>query len=254
MTISLITVTFNSGDTLTDTIHSVLMQDYNDIEYIIIDGMSTDNTVDIIKLNEPKFKGRLKWISEKDNGLYDAMNKGIRMATGDIIGILNSDDFFLHNDVIEKIVYEFKNNNAQSIIADIRFVNPENLTKTVRYFSSKNFSLNKFRFGFMPAHPTFFTYKTFYEKFGNFKIEYKIAADFELLLRFLYVNKLPYTYIPYDFIKMRTGGASTSSLKSNYILNKEIVKACKEHGIYTNLLILMAKYFIKIFEFINTKN
>lgn len=242
---------FNSSNTIRDTIESVINQSYKDIEYIIIDGASTDNTVEIIKEYEPLFNGRLIWKSESDDGLYDAMNKGIKIATGDIIGIINSDDFYHNTVIIEKISNLFSNKKVESVFADIRFVNPSNLEKTVRYYSSKIFSPRLFRFGFMPAHPTFFTYKKYFEKFGYYKTDYEIAADFELLMRFLYTNKLNFNYLPLDIIKMRTGGISTSSIKSRLILNKEIVRACKSNGVYTNMLFLFFKYFVKIFEYID---
>ena len=253
MKISIITVSHNSSYTIKDTIESVLSQTYLNIEYIIVDGLSKDNTVSIIKEYEPKFNGRLRWISEKDKGLYDAMNKGLRMATGDVVGIINSDDFYHNTDVISKIANIFKYQTVEATYADVRFVNPDNLDKTVRYYSSKNFSPARFRFGFMPAHPTFFTYKKFFDKFGYYKTDYKIAADYELLIRFLHTNNLNYRYIPLDVMKMRTGGTSTASIKSNILLNKEIVRACRENGIKTWFPLLLLKYFIKVFEFIRIK-
>lgn len=254
MKISLITVTYNSSKTLSFTIQSVLNQIYSDIEYIIVDGASKDNTLSIIKEYEPKFNGRMKWISEPDKGLYDAMNKGIRMATGDLVGIINSDDFYHRADIIQNVADAFKDKSVQAVYGDVRFVNDDNLDKTVRYYSSKSFSPKRFRFGFMPAHPTFFTYKKYFDEFGYYKMGYKIAADYELLTRFLYVHKLKCKYLPVDFMKMRTGGASTASIKSNWILNKEIVRACKENGIWTCMPLLFLKYFIKVFELVFTKN
>lgn len=253
MTISLITVTFNSGGTIHDTIQSVLFQSFVNIEYIIIDGLSQDNTIEIIKKYEPLFQGRLKWISEKDNGLYDAMNKGIHMATGDIVGIINSDDFYHRNDVITKVAEVFNNTDTQAVYGDVRFVSPKKLDKTVRYYSSKNFAPHLFRYGFMPAHPTFFTYRKYFEEFGYYKTDYKIAADYELLIRFLYVHQLKSKYLPFDFMKMRTGGASTASVKSNILLNKEIVRACRENGIWTCLPLLCLKYAVKVFELLLIK-
>jgi len=170
-----------------------------------------------------------------------------------VVGIINSDDFYHNTDVISKIANTFKYQNVEAIYADVRFVNPDNLNKTVRYYSSKNFSTARFRFGFMPAHPTFFTYKKFFDEFGYYKTDYKIAADYELLIRFLHTNKLKYKYLPLDVMKMRTGGASTASFKSNLLLNKEIVRACRENGIKTWFPILFLKYFIKVFEFIRIK-
>ena len=253
MKISIITVAYNSEKYISTAIESVLAQTYSDIEYIVVDGNSTDSTIDIVKEYEPKFCGRMRWVSEADNGLYDAMNKGIRMATGEIVGILNSDDFYNHTNCLEKMAQLFENENINSCFADVRFVSSENLDKTVRYYSSAKFSPQKFRFGFMPAHPSFFVRKKYFDKIGYYQTDYQIAADYELLIRFLYTNKISYKYLPLDIIKMRTGGTSTKSLKSNYILNKEIVRACRENGIYTNMFILMFKYFVKIFEYINKK-
>lgn len=254
MKVSLITVTYNSSKTLADTLNSVLNQTYSEIEYIIVDGSSKDSTVSIIKEYEPKFNGRMKWISEPDKGLYDAMNKGIRMSTGDVVGIINSDDFYQRADIIQHVADAFKDKSVQTVYGDVRFVNDDNLDKTVRYYSSKSFSPKRFRFGFMPAHPTFFTYKKYFDEFGYYKMGYRIAADFELLTRFLYVHKLNCKYLPLDFMKMRTGGASTASIKSNWILNKEIVRACKENGIWTCMPLLFLKYFIKVFELVFTEN
>lgn len=253
MKISIITVTFNSAVTLRDTIQSVLTQSYPNIEYIIVDGASKDNTIDIFKEYESHFNGRMRWISERDKGLYDAMNKGIRMAAGDIVGIINSDDFYHQTDVIAKVVEAFQDRTIQAVYGDVRFVNPDNLDKTVRYYSSKNFSPKLFRYGFMPAHPTFFTYREYFDEFGYYKTDYRIAADYELLIRFLYTHHLKAQYMPLDFMKMRTGGASTASFKSNLLLNKEIVRACRENGIWTCLPLLFLKYFIKVFELIFTR-
>ncbi|MDP4201578.1 MAG: glycosyltransferase family 2 protein [Bacteroidota bacterium] len=255
MKLSLITVSYNSASTIRDTFESVLAQTYTDIEYLVIDGQSKDGTIDIINEYAPRFKGRMRWICEKDHGIYDAMNKGIRMATGDIVGIINSDDFYHNKDAIENIIDTFKQNpDVEATFADVRFVRPNDLTKTVRYYSSKRFSPWMFRFGFMPAHPTFFTYKNNFDKYGYYKPDYQIAADYELLIRFLYNNRLKYKYMPIDLLKMRTGGTSTASIKSTSMLNQEIVKACKENNINTNLCILYFKYVVKIWEIILTKS
>lgn len=255
MKISVVTVTFNSGETVRDTIESVLKQEYSDYEYLMIDGGSKDNTVDIIKEYEPKFEGRMKWISEKDKGMYDGINKGIRMATGDVVGIINSDDFYHRTDIFNIINKAFEEDKGiQAIYGDVRFVNPYNLEKTVRYYSCKHWKPWRFRFGFMPAHPTFFTYKENFEKYGYYQYDYHIAADYELLIRHLYTNKVPAKYVPVDFMKMRTGGRSTNGWKANILLNKEIVRACKENGILTCMPLLFMKYFVKVFELIKTHN
>lgn len=255
MTISIITVTYNSSATVRDTIDSVLKQEYKNYEYLVIDGGSKDNTVDIIKEYEPKFEGRMRWVSEKDKGMYDGINKGIRMATGDVVGIINSDDFYHRSDIFDVVNKAFEvNKDVQAIYGDVRFVHPDNLEKTVRYYSSKHWKPWRFRFGFMPAHPTFFTYKENFEKYGYYQYDYHIAADYELLIRHLYTNHVPAKYIPVDFMKMRTGGRSTNGWKANVLLNKEIVRACKENGIWTCMPLLFMKYFIKVFELIKTHN
>ena len=181
------------------------------------------------------------------------MNKGIRMSTGEIVGIINSDDFYHRRDIISRVVEAFRNEKTQTVYGDVRFVNPDNLDKTVRYYSSRNFSPSRFRYGFMPAHPTFFTYRKYFEEFGYYKTDYHIAADYELLIRFLYTHQLKSKYLSLDFMKMRTGGASTASIKSNILLNKEIVRACSENGIWTCMPLLFLKYFIKVFELFLTK-
>lgn len=247
MKISLITVTYNSAQTLSQTIKSVADQDYSNIEYLVIDGGSSDGTQDIIKSYNDIVSN---WLSEPDKGLYDAMNKGIRMATGDIVGIINSDDFYHRQDAISQVVNAFQEFGTQCVYADIRFVRPENLDKTVRYYSSKKFELNSFKVGVIPAHPTFFTYRANFEKYGYYKTDYKIAADFELLVRFLYKYKLSYSYLPIDLLKMRTGGLSTKSWKSNVIINQEDLRACKENGVKTNYLWLYSRYFRKLLEFL----
>jgi len=245
MKISIVTTSFNSASTIKDTIDSVLSQDYNNLEYIIADGGSKDGTLDIIKSYDDP---RIRWISEPDKGIYDGMNKGIKMATGEVVGIINSDDFYKNPAVLSAVADGFSDKDIEAVFGDVRFVNPGNLTKTVRYYSSKRFKPSKFRFGFMPAHPTFFTKKKWFDKLGYYQTDYKIAADYELLIRFLYKHKLPYKYLPLDMIVMRTGGASTKSIKSNYILNQEIVRGCRENGITTFMWLLTFKYFIKVFE------
>lgn len=246
MKVSLISVTFNSAKTFEDTVKSIISQDYQNIEYIVVDGDSTDGTKDIINKNSYAISS---WISEPDNGLYDAMNKGLKMATGDVVGIVNSDDFYHRSDSISKIVEAFKSSGKDCVYADVEFVDPSNLDKTVRYYSSKRFAVSKFKKGFMPAHPTFFTYRRNFEKYGYYKTDYKISADFELLVRFLYKYKLSSYYLPIPLMKMRTGGVSTKSWKSNIIINQEDLRACKENGLKTNYFWLYSRYFKKLLEF-----
>ncbi len=243
MKVSIITVVYNNAKTIKDAIESVLSQTYKDIEYIIVDGASRDGTVEIIESYGDRIS---KFITESDNGLYDAMNKGIKLASGDIVGILNSDDFYIDEFVIEKVVKVFKEKKVDSLFADLVYVKPDNLEKTVRYYDSSKFHPEKFAYGWMPAHPTFFVKRAIYEKYGLFKTDYIIAADYELLVRFLYRYRVSYHYLQEVITKMRTGGVSTNGIKSNWILNKEIVRACAENGLKTNMLKVISKYPKKI--------
>lgn len=249
MKVSIVTVCFNSDLYLEHTIKSVLSQDYSDIEYIIIDGGSKDKSCAIIKKYEPLFEGRMKWISEPDRGLYDAMNKGIKMATGDIVGTLNSDDFFTSNDIISKIVQQFGEDQPELVYGDIHFVRPDNLDKCVRYYSSSVFRPSLLRLGFMPAHPSMYIKRECFEKYGFYSLDYKIAADFDLVARYIHKHKIKYKYLNRDFVTMRTGGESANRM----LLNKETARACRKNGIYTNMFILPLKYLYKIFEFVKRK-
>ena len=243
MKVTIITVVYNNRDKIQDAIHSVLSQDYDDIEYVIVDGASTDGTVEVIQEAIKKYSERIiKFVSEKDDGIYDAMNKGIRLANGDIIGMLNSDDLYINDNVISTVVKEFLEKKVYTIFADLVYARADDLDKIVRYYSSINFTPKKMAYGWMPAHPTFFVKREVYKQFGLFKTDYMIAADYELIARFLVKNKVSYSYIPKVLVKMRVGGASTESLKSNWILNKEILRACKENYIDTNILKVLSKY------------
>lgn len=246
--VSIITTVLNNKNFIESAIKSILNQSYKNIEYIIIDGGSVDGTIEIVE----KYKDKIvKFISEPDKGIYDAMNKGIRLASGDIIGILNSDDFYSDNNVISTIIKEFETKDVDSVFADLVYINRNNSQKIVRYYSSSNFNPKKFAYGWMPAHPTFFVKRKIYEKYGLFKTDYEIASDYELLVRFLARYRISYSYIPQVIIKMRTGGLSTRTLKSNWILNKEILRACDENGIKTNIFKVLSKYTTKIFQLIN---
>ncbi len=253
MTISIITATYNSATTVKDTFESVLAQTYTDIEYIVVDGLSKDNTLEIIKEYEPKFNGRMRYISEKDKGLYDAMNKGISMATGDIVGILNSDDFYTANDILENIAHTITKYNTDAVYGDIHYVNDENLNKCVRYYSSRIFTRRLMRFGFMPAHPSFYCKRKVYEKFGTFNTQYRIAADFDNLLRLIFVNRITTKYIKRDFVTMRTGGASTNGFRSRWLIMKEQLKVMKQNNIYSNVLLFSLRYPFKIYEILSSQ-
>jgi glycosyltransferase involved in cell wall biosynthesis len=236
--ISIITVSFNSAKTIAGTIESVLSQDFPDIEYIIVDGNSSDDTVQIIRQYENRIN---KWISEKDHGMYDAMNKGIAMATGDVIGILNSDDVYMNSHVVSDLMNLMEKQKAQLVFADLILVDQADESNVLRYYDSSHFHPDKFRFGWMPAHPTVFVRRSLYQVVGPFSTSYQIAADYEMLIRMLAIQKASYAYLPKPVVKMRSGGASTAGISRNWILNKEIVRACKENGIYSNMAMLLFK-------------
>ncbi len=249
MKISIITAAYNSAATIRDTLESVKKQTYLNIEHIIVDGASKDDTMAIVH----QYPHVSKWISEQDKGLYDAINKGIQMASGEYVGILNSDDFLAEDTVIEYFVNKIRANKVDAVYGDVAFVQPTNLRKVVRLYSSKKFHPARFRYGYMPAHPTFYAKKKCFEDFGYYKLDYKIAADYELLIRFLFTQQIKTLYIEKVMVMMRTGGISNATFKSRYILNQEIVRACKEHGIQSNLLLLSLKYLFKIFEYIKPR-
>lgn len=247
MKVSIITVTYNAGTTIRDTIESVLAQDYPNIEHIIIDGASTDNTVEIVQSYGDRIA---RFVSEPDRGMYDGMNKGIKLATGDVVAILNADDVYIHSRVISTIVNQFEQHHVDAVFADLVYVKHDDLDKIVRYYSSAHFHPGKFAYGWMPAHPTFVVKRWAFDLYGFFKIDYKIAADYELLIRFLAIHQMSYHYIPQVLVKMRTGGASTANLSSNWILNREIVRGCLENGIQTNMTKVLSKYFVKVFQLV----
>lgn len=248
MKVSIVTVTYNSAQTLVDAMKSVLEQTYHDIEYIIVDGASTDSTIDIIRQYELQFKNRLKWISEKDNGIYDAMNKGIQLATGDVVGILNSDDYFTSSDVIARMVTAFCD-GTDAVYGDVHFIHDGEPNKCIRYYSSKHFRPFWLRFGFMPAHPSFYCRRGVYERAGYYKTDYAIGSDYEMMVRLFYGYHIRAKYLPMDFVTMRTGGASTRNVHSRLALIKDDVRGCRENGVYTNIPMICMKFLYKVFEF-----
>ena len=195
MKISIITACFNSEKYITNTFNSILNQSYKNIEYIVVDGGSTDKTVDIIKENEHLFGGALKWVSESDNGIYDALNKGIDMDTGDVIGFLHSDDFFSSENVLEEINKSFKQTNIAGVYGDLKYVDINTLN-VIRYWKSKKFKSNLLNKGWMPAHPTLFLKREVYKSIGKFNINYKISADYDYILRVFKQKSLFFNYLP----------------------------------------------------------
>ena len=245
MKISIITITYNSAATLKDTIESVVNQSYKDIEYIIVDGKSTDSTLDIIDSYKNKIS---KFISEKDHGLYDALNKGIAMATGDVIGILHSDDFYTDYLVIEKLVDQMIRQQADAVYADLYYVDKHDTTKIFRKWKSGEYKIGQFLKGWMPPHPTFFVKREYYEKYGKFNLSFHSAADYELMLRFIHKHHLKLAYLPEFIIRMRVGGKSNVSLKNRIRANKEDRRAWKVNGLKPHIYTLYAKPLRKIVQ------
>lgn len=247
MKISIITITYNSAATVEQTILSVLDQDYKDIEYIIVDGASTDGTMEIVN----RYKDRIaKIVSEKDKGLYDALNKGISMATGEVTGILHSDDFYTGHSVISHVMDLFEKENCDGVYADLYYVNRDHTDKIVRKWNSGAYHAGRFINGWMPPHPTFFV-KTFcYKKFGAFDLEFRTSADYELMLRFIEKHKIRLAYLPEYIINMRTGGQSNVSLKNRVIANLEDRKAWEKNGLRPRFYTLYLKPLRKLLQFL----
>jgi glycosyltransferase involved in cell wall biosynthesis len=247
MKVSIITIAYNSQETIADTIRSVIGQDYSEIEYIIVDGGSRDQTVEIVKSFGA---GVTKWVSEKDKGIYDAMNKGVAMATGDVIGILNSDDFYADNRVISDVVRSFQASGADGLYADLVYVNRDQPDKTVRSWKAGDYRHGKFLSGWMPPHPTFFVHRNCYEKFGSYTLELRSAADYELMLRFIHKHQISMTYLPRVITKMRLGGQSNVTLMNRIKANLEDRKAWKMNGLHPGLFTLTRKPLSKVVQFL----
>ena len=227
MKFSVITAVYNNENTIEDAIESVISQTHNDIEYIVIDGGSNDSTCNIIE----QYKEQIDvYISEKDNGIYDALNKGIANATGEVICFLHSDDIYSNNDVLKKANAIFEKEDTDSIYGDLIYVKKDNINNTVRYWKSGLFTPKKLKYGWMPPHPTFFVKRKIYEKHGNFDTSFRISADYDTVLRFLSVHKIKTTYLSEVLIKMRLGGASNKSLKNLKNKTLEDIKALKKNN------------------------
>lgn len=246
--ISIITPTFNSVATLLSTMKSLLGQSYQNFDYIIVDGGSTDGTQDLIRTWEPRFANRLRWISEPDKGIYDGMNKGMKLAQGDIVGILNSDDYFTSDDVLARVAEAFEADPTLDVVyGDVHFVKG-NSSDIVRYYSSERFTSDSFKNGFMPAHPSVYVRKEVFDRSGGYNLDYKIAADFEWLVRLFCKMKVKARYLNMDFVTMRVGGTSGKNIHSRLVILKEDVRACQENGVSTSVLRVATKYLFKLKE------
>lgn len=247
MKVSLITVTYNSAETIEDCIRSVLSQDHPDIEYIIVDGASKDGTVEVVG----KYRDRIaRFISEPDNGIYHAMNKGIDSCTGDIVGMINSDDLYADEKVISDVVRAMRESGSESCYGDLVYVDRSDTSRVVRRWNSGAFNRKKFLDGWMPPHPTFFLRRSCYEKFGKFNLEFKTSADYELMLRLLYKEQITTSYLNRVLVCMRTGGQSNLSLKNRIKANREDRMAWKVNNLKPGLLTTIRKPLSKITQFL----
>ena len=246
MKVSIITVTYNSAETLRETLRSIASQDYQNLELILVDGGSTDNTLAIAE----EFKSIIsKQISEKDKGLYDALNKGLTLATGDVVGILHSDDFYLNPQVISKYVRCFEQTQADAVYADLYYVDRSNTERIVRKWKSGTYYSRSFYKGWMPPHPTFFVKRRVYENYGDFDLNFKTAADYELMLRFILKHQITLGYLSEYTVKMRMGGASNASLGNRLNANQEDRRAWKKNGLRPGFLTLYLKPLRKLLQF-----
>ncbi len=245
--VSIITVCFNSEKTIEDTIKSVISQNYENIEYLIIDGQSTDKTLDIVKKYENDSRIKFKVVSEKDNGLYDAMNKGIKLCNGEIIAIINSDDFYTDEKVISDVVRVFEKDNSEIVYGNLNFVDEEDKTKIVRKWIPKT---GEFKKGWNPPHPTTFVKKSVYDRFGYFETKFRIASDYDILYRFIEKYKVSTSYIDKYLVNMRMGGESTKSIGNIIQGNREIAQSLKENGASNNIIIVFKRLIKKVNQFV----
>jgi glycosyltransferase len=246
MTISIITATYNSAATVRDTLECIAQQDYSSVEHIIVDGLSKDDTLRIVS----EFPHVSKVISEKDKGIYDAMNKGVQLATGDVIGILNSDDFYCHPKVLSNVMKVFADPSVDAVYGDLHYVHQHDTQKVTRRWKAGRFNPNNFYYGWMPPHPAFFVRKKVYEQAGLFNISLRSAADYELMLRVLVKHKMKAAYLPEVLVKMRAGGMSNATLKNRLRANREDRQAWELNQLKPYFFTTWLKPVRKIFQFI----
>ena len=244
--VSIVTVCYNADKTILRTVQSVLSQKYTNIEYIIIDGASTDQTLTLLNAYS---NNEFKLISEKDNGLYDAINKGISMCKGDIIGLLHSDDIYPNENVISTVVSYFQNDlSLEALSSSVEIYKTADFINPYRIYKASNFRKWQFKIGIQPPHPGFFITKEAFNKVGYYRTQYKISGDFEWLLRAIIINKIVVKFVPFTSVYMLDGGLSSAGWKSRFKMNNENLKILKSHGIYSNKLLIYFKYLLKLFQ------
>ena len=246
MKVSIITATYNSAATVLDTLKSVQSQTWQELEHIVVDGASTDDTLRLLEAG----KHRGPFVSEPDKGIYDAMNKGIQIASGEIVGILNSDDVYANPTIIEKVVQLFEQTGADAVYGDLWYVDAADMQRVKRKWVAGSYRREAFLYGWMPPHPTFFVRKSVYEQYGLFNLDMYTAADYELMLRFLYKYQIPAAYLPEVMVKMRVGGASNQSLKNRLLANKGDRLAWRVNGLKPYWFTVTLKPIRKITQFI----
>ena len=247
MKISIITATYNRASTIVRAISSVRSQTYDNVQLVIIDGGSTDKTIELVK---PLMSTSDIVCSEQDHGIYDALNKGINISNGEIIAFLHSDDFYIDDGVIHNVIKLFEDDEVDIVYGDVSFFKRDNPKKVTRIYHSDELSQRNLAWGKMPAHPAMFVRRKVYTKVGNFKIDYQIAADYEFLCRLVKISEFKVKHLPRVLVHMQSGGASTQGIKSFFLLNREVYRALRENGIYTNYFMLFSKYFSKLRQFI----
>lgn len=245
--VSIITVCQNASDTIRDTILSVASQDYERVEHIIVDGASRDGTKEIISSLRDHVD---VLVSEPDEGLYDALNKGIAMARGAVVGILNADDVYEDETSLRRLVRGLQNADADAVFADLVVTKRHDTRSVLRRYSSRYFAPGRLRFGWMPAHPTLLVRRDVLDEVGLYSLDYEIAADYEMVIRLFAVRRASYSYLPRVVVRMRSGGTSSSSWRRRLLLNQEIVRACRSHGISTSLPLVLAKAPLKMLEYV----
>lgn len=247
MKFSIVTVVRNARDTLPLTIASVRQQTHRNVEHIIVDGASSDGTVDVIRTHATNIA---KWISEPDVGIYDAMNKGIRLATGDVIAFLNADDIYVSDRLLDEIAELMTSQDLDAVYGDVVYVRPSSPDHIRRRYRSGRFSPAMLRWGMMPAHPSLFLRRQVFEKIGEFRTDYRISGDFEFIARVFSDPGVRFKYVPQVFVRMALGGVSTAGWRNNVLANREVLRACRENSIPTNWIMVLSKYPLKLLEFV----